>query len=171
VALLDRYRVLELSDERALMTGRLLADFGADVVHVEPLEGSAARRCPPLAGDRSMYWSAYAANKRSVSLPLSGPDGQATLRDLVGAADFFVTSRPPAELAGYGVHWETVLKQHPHLIYVLVTPFGSTGPKGDWADSDLVVWAAGGPLDPHRDTDRPPVRLSTQQAYLHAAAP
>nr|WP_296070309.1 CoA transferase [uncultured Actinoplanes sp.] len=174
MALLDSYRVLDLTDEQGLMTGRLLADFGADVVQVEPPEGSAARSCPPVAvvggRQRSMYWSAYAANKRGVAVDLTSRGGRADLLDLVAAADFFVTSYPASDLARWGLRWEQLRTRHPGLVYVRITPFGSTGPKQGYAASDLVVWAAGGPLDPHRDDDRPPVRISSQQAFLHAAA-
>ena len=53
----------------------------------------------------------------------------------------------------------------------MISPFGWTGPKASYADTDLVVWAAGGPLEPHRDGEsRPPLRISVPQAYLHAAA-
>jgi crotonobetainyl-CoA:carnitine CoA-transferase CaiB-like acyl-CoA transferase len=55
-------------------------------------------------------------------------------------------------------------------IYTSITPFGSDGPKAAYADSELILWAAGGPLAAHQDGDRPPLRISVPQAYLHAAA-
>ena len=54
------------------------------------------------------------------------------------------------------------------MIYVSITPFGQDGPKASYADSDLVILAAGGPLLLYGDEDRPPVRVSVPQAYLHA---
>ena len=58
---------------------------------------------------------------------------------------------------------------NPKLIYVLITPFGQDGPKASYADSDLIVMAAGGPQVLTGDDDRPPVRLSVPQGYLHAS--
>jgi crotonobetainyl-CoA:carnitine CoA-transferase CaiB-like acyl-CoA transferase len=68
MAFLSGYRVLDLTDERGLLAGRLLADLGADVVQVEPPAGSSARGCVPLrpGGDGSLLFDAYAANKRGL---------------------------------------------------------------------------------------------------------
>ncbi|MPY56513.1 CaiB/BaiF CoA-transferase family protein [Streptomyces spongiae] len=168
--MLEHVRVLDLSDERGLLCGRLLADLGADVVQVEPAGGSTARAHPPLSGGRSFYWDAYAANKRGVSADLDSPDVPATLADLFAAADILITSQPPGRLRAQGLEPERVVRAFPHLVHTAITPFGLTGPKSDRPDSDLVLWAAGGPLDPHREDGRPPVRISVPQAYLHAAA-
>jgi crotonobetainyl-CoA:carnitine CoA-transferase CaiB-like acyl-CoA transferase len=59
---------------------------------------------------------------------------------------------------------------NPALVYGTLTAFGHDGPKAGYAESDLVVWAAGGPLQPNRDGDRPPLRMSVEHAYLNAAA-
>src|SRR3989442_1407810 len=59
---------------------------------------------------------------------------------------------------------------NPALVYVSITPFGQEGPKAHYADSDLIILAAGGPLVLTGDDDRPPVRVSVPQAYLHASA-
>ena len=164
MAFLSGYKVLDLTDERGLIAGRMLADLGADVVQVEPPTGSTAR-------DRvSLYWDAYAANKRGVVADLGTDEGRALIRELAAQADFLIESAPAGAMAGYGLDWPDLRAVNPALIYVSITPFGRTGPKAGYADSDLIVWAAGGPLDPHRDGDRPPVRISLPQAYLHAGA-
>ena len=171
--MLEHVRVLDLTDARGLLCGRLLADLGADTVQVEPARGSPARHHPPLTGGPprgSLYWHAYAANKRGVALDLDAPKGIAALEALIAAADILVTSLSPAWLAERGLGHRRLLRAHPHLVYTSITPFGLTGPKAHCADSDLVLWAAGGPLDPHREGDRPPVRISVPQAYLHASA-
>ncbi len=172
MALLAGYRVLDDTAEWGLMAGRLLADLGADVVQLEPPDGSPARACAPVDtdGGRSAYWAAFAANKRGLALDRSGPDGRAALAELVAAADFFLTSQDPETLAADGLGWEQLSARHPSLVYVHVSPFGLTGPKSTYAASDLVVWAASGALQPNRDGDRPPVRLSSEQARLHAGA-
>ncbi len=175
--MLDHLKVLDLSDERGLLTGRLLADLGADVVQVEPSSGSTARAATPLSADgTSLYWASYAANKRGIVLDLEpGPAGAEALArfdELAAVADVVLTSATGEWLRARGLHPEQVTARHPHLVHVSVTPFGLTGPKAEWVDSDLVVWAAGGPLEPHRDpdSDRPPLRVSVPQTYLHAAA-
>lgn len=171
--MLEHLRVLDLTDERGLLCGRLLADLGADVVQVEPLAGSSARSAPPTTehGPRSsMFWAAFAAGKRSVALDLDHEEGLGRLRELARRADILVTSWPRDWLAERGLDPQRLRDANPGLVYTVVSAFGWDGPKADYADSDLVVWAAGGPLDPHRDTDRAPLRISVPQAFLHAAA-
>jgi crotonobetainyl-CoA:carnitine CoA-transferase CaiB-like acyl-CoA transferase len=168
---LPGYRVLDLTDERGMIAGRMLADLGADVIQVELPGGSSARRCPPLEPDGgSLYFDAFAANKRGITADLDAPGGQLLIRQLAAAADILIESADPGQMAARSLDWADLLEVNPRLVYVSVTPFGRTGPKANYAESDLTVWAAGGPLDPHRDGVRPPVRISLPQAYLHAGA-
>jgi crotonobetainyl-CoA:carnitine CoA-transferase CaiB-like acyl-CoA transferase len=174
--MLSPYRVIDLTDERGLLAGKMLADLGADVIQVEPPGGSTARRVPPFADGqsgsaaRSLYWEAYAANKRGVSCDLSRPEGQTLLRRLAATADFLFESSAPGELAAHGLGYDKLAAINPRLVYTSITPFGQSGPKAAYADSDLVLWAAGGPLGAAREPDRPPLRVSVPQSYLHAAA-
>ena len=168
---LSGYRVLDLTDERGMVAGRMLADLGADVVQAEPAAGSTARRCRPLEADgRSLYFDAYAANKRGIVADPDEPDGQRLIRELAAAADILIESADPGVMAARALDWPDLEKVNPRLIYVSVTPFGRTGPKAHYAESDLTVWAAGGPLDLNRDGTQPPVRISLPQTYLHAGA-
>lgn len=173
--MLSPYRVLDLTDERGLLCGQLLGDLGADVIQVEPPGGSPARRLAPFCGDephpeRSLYWWACTRNKRSITLDLETADGQAMLRRLVRSAHFLIESDKPGELARRGLGYDDLAAQNPALIYVSISPFGASGPKAHYADGDLIVMAAGGPLALGGDDDRPPVRLSVPQAYFHASA-
>lgn len=171
--MLEHLRVLDLTDERGLLCGRLLADLGADVVQVEPLGGSTARSAPPVATDGarpSLYWETFAANKRGVALDLDDQAGLAVLRELAAAADVLVTSLPAAWLRERGLDPDALRAASPRLVYTHISAFGWSGPKAGYADTDLVVWAAGGPLDPHRAEGRPPLRISVPQAFLHASA-
>ena len=174
MAFLDCYRVLDLTDERGLLAGRILSDLGADVVAVEPPGGSTARACGPFqeadGEPRSLLWDAYAAGKRGVTADLDDESGQALVRRLAASADFLIESAPPGRMAQVGLDWPQLRGLNPRLIYVSITPFGRTGPKAGYAAADLICWAAGGPLDPHRDELHGPVRISLPQAYLHAAA-
>jgi benzylsuccinate CoA-transferase BbsE subunit len=167
---LDGLKVLDCSDERGLLAGRLLADLGADVVQVEPPSGSSARNAPPIAAGQSMYWETYAANKRGVVCDLDTAAGRADLLTLASRADFLIESSDPGTFDGLGLGWQTLQQINPWLIYVTVTPFGPDGPKAHWAATDLTVWAAGGPLAHNWDEVGPPLRISVPQAYLHAAA-
>lgn len=169
--MLEHLRVLDLTDERGLLCGRMLADLGADVVQVEPLAGSTARAVPPVAASgTSLYWETFAANKRGLAVDLDDDAGVALVRDLAARADVVVTSLPAPWLSERGLDPDTLRAATPELVYTHVSAFGWSGPKASYADSDLVVWAAGGPLDPHRGEDGTPLRISVPQAFLHAAA-
>lgn len=171
--MLEHLRVLDLTDERGLLCGRLLADLGADVVQVEPAGGSTARQAPPLPGTTapaSMFWEAYAAGKRGIAVDLDRDDDVADLRRLADVADIVVTSWPRPLLERLGLDPATLRAARPELVCTVVSAFGWDGPKAAYADTDLVVWAAGGPLAPHRDGTLPPLRISVPQAFLHAAA-
>ena len=168
---LDSYRIVDFTDERGLLAGRMLADLGADVIQVEPLAGSSARRVGPFDPDgESLYWQAYAANKRGVSCDLDRPEGRDAARRLCAEADFVFESESPGVMAGRGLGYDDIRALNPRVIYTSITPFGSDGPKASYADTELILWAAGGPLHAHRDGDKPPVRISVPQAYLHGAA-
>ncbi|MDB5480083.1 MAG: subunit of succinyl-CoA:benzylsuccinate CoA-transferase [Caulobacteraceae bacterium] len=168
---LSPYRVIDLTDERGLLAGQMLAKLGADVIQVEPPGGSTARRVGPFdAEGRSLYWSAYAAGKRGVTLDVETLEGRARLLDLLAGADILIESAEPGRMAAMGLDFASLARAFPRLICVSVTPFGSDGPKRDWAASELTLWAAGGPLFPHRDVEGPPLRISAPQAWLHGAA-
>jgi crotonobetainyl-CoA:carnitine CoA-transferase CaiB-like acyl-CoA transferase len=173
--MLSPYRVLDLTTERGLLCGQILGDLGADVIKVEPPRGSPARRLGPFYQDDphldgSLFWWAYNRNKRSITLDLTRSDGQTLLRRLVEGAHFFLESDTPGTLAQYGLGYDNLAAVNPGLVYVSISPFGQDGPKAAYADSDLIVLAAGGALVLNGDDDRPPVRVSVPQAYLHASA-
>src|SRR5271156_947248 len=172
---LARYRVLDLTDERGLLCGQLLADLGADTIVVEPPGGSSVRRLAPFYQDRrdpdgSLYWWAYNRNKRAITLDFTAPEGRALLLQMVAGADFLIESAAPGHMTGLGLGFDDLARINPRLVYVSISPFGGSGPKAGWAASDLTVMAAGGPLALTGDDDRPPLRVSVPQAYLHAAA-
>jgi crotonobetainyl-CoA:carnitine CoA-transferase CaiB-like acyl-CoA transferase len=173
---LSSYRVLDLTDERGLLAGQIFAKLGADVIQIEPPGGSSARHKAPLDDrGRSYYWSAYAAGKRSITLDLEQDQDRDRLLQLVDSADFLFESAAPGKMAELGLDYATLSRRNPKLIHVSITPFGADGPKRGYADSDIVLWAAGGPMHPHRDGgfldgEGPPLRISVPQSYLHAAA-
>ena len=126
--LLEPYRVLDLTDERGLLASKILADLGADVIQIEPPGGSPARNVGPFYGDdplpdKSLFWWAYAANKRSITLDLEQKDGCALLEKLVAKADFLIESFSPGYLEGLGLDYERLTKINPKLVMVSITFF------------------------------------------------
>jgi crotonobetainyl-CoA:carnitine CoA-transferase CaiB-like acyl-CoA transferase len=168
---LSPYRVLDMTDERGLLAGSMLARLGAEVIQLEPPEGSGGRFAAPLDVEgRSFYWSAFAAGKKSVVLDIASELGRAAFLRLVETADFLIETESPDHLARLGLDYDRLKLVRPQLVHVSITPFGRDGPKRHYADAELVLWAAGGPLHPNRDVEGPPLRISVPQAYLHGAA-
>ena len=164
--------VVDLTDERGLLAGQILAKLGARVIQVEPPGGSRARRVGPFDDQgRSLFWSAYAAGKESLVLDIDEANDRERLHGLLADADVLIDSERPGRLAAVGLDAASLSARHPRLITVSITGFGSEGPKAHWADCDLIVWAAAGTLHLHRDAPgAPPLPMSVPQAWLHAAA-
>ena len=160
--MLSPYRVLDLTDVRGQLAGAMLAWLGADVISIEPPEGFATRHQGPFADDvddvnASLTHWAFHRGKRSVVL-----DGHADFDRLVAGADVVIT--------GGELDYDTLAVINPSIILASITPFGLTGPRADWAATDLTIWAAAGPLVVTGDDDRAPVRPSVPQAWAHASA-
>lgn len=173
--LLAPYRVLDLTDDRGQIAGMMLGDLGADVVRVEPLGGSDARRVGPLltegdASDRSLSFTAYNRNKRSIEIDFESEEGRSTLLSLVAGADFVLDSGPPNLLDEADLDFARLLEVNPQLVHVRVTPFGEDGPYANRPSADLTIAALGGPMSLQGERDRAPVRLSIPQAFRHAGA-
>jgi len=172
--LLTPYRVLDLTDQRGMLTGQILADLGADVIAIEPPGGSSARSVGPFAGDdpgpdRSLFWWAYARNKRGVTCNLDHPDGQALVRQLAAGADFVLESDEPGAMAARGLGYDDLSADRDGLIYTSISAFGQSGPKAGYQATDLILMAAGGPLILSGGAGEAPVRVSVPQAWSHAS--
>ncbi|WP_375688305.1 CoA transferase [Pseudooceanicola sp. LIPI14-2-Ac024] len=160
-------RVLDLTDHRGVLAGRMLAMLGADVLQVEPVDGSSARRQGPFDADgRSLYWAAYGTGR--TSLVLDREADAERLMALAAQADVVLESGNPGR-DGF-LDTAALLGRNPGAVHVIVTPFGLDGPKAGYADSDLTAWASGGPLKPTESQTKIPTRVSVPQAYHHAAA-
>ena len=167
--------MLDLADEKGALCGKIFADMGADVIKVEPPQGCSTRRIPPFVDDlpdaeRSLYFIAYQAGKRSVTLSLDSPDGRALLEDLVRKSDFLLESFPVGYLESIGLGYERLAKLNPRIIHTSITPFGDRGPGRNYKAADIVSWAAGGPMYLMGEEGRPPLEMSLPQAGLHAGA-
>jgi crotonobetainyl-CoA:carnitine CoA-transferase CaiB-like acyl-CoA transferase len=172
---LSPYRVLDLTDERGILCGKILADLGADVVQVEPPGGSAARNIGPfyhneVHPEKSLFWWAYAANKRGITLNLHTADGAELLKGLVKDAHFLIESFPPGYLEGLGLGYEELRAMNPGLVMVSITPFGQDGPYAGYKAPDIVGMAMGGLMYLTGDPDRAPVRVGFPQFHLHGSA-
>lgn len=176
--MLSSYRVLDLTDEKGWLCGKMLGDLGADVIKIEPQGGDPGRNIGPFYHDepdpeKSLYWFAFNASKRGITLNIESADGRRLLKKLVKKADFVIESFSPGYLGKLALSYNDLEKINPGIIMVSITPFGQTGPYKDFKASDIVIWAMGGKLYPHGDPEhpeRPPIRIShPSQAYLHAA--
>ncbi len=170
--MLSPYRVIDLTDERGVLAGQMLADLGADVIQVEPPDGSSGRAVAPFFADRpddSIYWAAYTRGKRGVTCNLEDRRGRDLFLRLLDSADFLFESADVGRMADLGLGYEALHERFPNLIYTSISAFGQTGPKAQYAGSDLAIWAAGSPLLMTGDDDRPPVRVSQPQSWGHAA--
>jgi crotonobetainyl-CoA:carnitine CoA-transferase CaiB-like acyl-CoA transferase len=170
VTALAGLRVVELSHERSAFAGKLLADMGADVVVVEPPEGSALRRWGPFVDDtpdpeRSLAWWHYNTSKRGVVLDLETEAGRAGFRRLVARADLVLEAEDPGRLAALGLDYGDLARRE--LIWVSVTPYGRKLPGRADLMTDLTLLAAGGPVWScgYDDHSLPPVRGGGFQGY------
>jgi len=175
--MLNDYRILDLTDDRGLIGGMILADLGADVIAIEPPGGNrASRRGPFAAGSNegdiedSLVWQSYARGQRSLVLDLETDEGRAGLIDLARSADALIESADVGAMDALGLGYEALSAVNSGLIHVAITPFGSTGPKAGWAATDITVAAAAGPMIQSGDRDRPPLRVGLPQTALHAGA-
>ena len=170
--MLSPYRVIDLTDERGVLAGQMLADLGAEVIQVEPPTGSTGRAIAPFFvdhPDESIYWAAYTRGKRGITCNLSDPRGRDLLLRLLETADFLIESSDVGTMAQLDLDYETLRERFPQLIYTSISAFGQTGPKAHYVGSDLAIWAAGTPLLMSGDDDRAPVRISQPQAWGHAS--
>ncbi|MFC1861308.1 CaiB/BaiF CoA transferase family protein [Chloroflexota bacterium] len=174
--MLSPYRVLDLTDDKGLLCGKLLADLGADVIKIEKPGGDSARSLGPFYHDRadpekSLFWFAFNTGKRGITLDVETADGKEIFKRLVADADFVIESFPPGYMDSLGLGYTALEKVNPRIIMVSITPFGQTGPYRDYKATDIVAWAMGARMYPVGDEDRPPVRISHHsQTYLHAGA-
>lgn len=162
---LDGLKVLDLGMLAAgPYCAKLLSDAGADVIHVEqPGSGDPSRALGPFAPDDAEHrlsatFAFLNANKRSVTLDFTHPQGAAVLWDLVDWADIVVESFRPGTLARYGFATDALLARRPSLVLVSVTNYGQTGPYRDFAATELTLQAMAGLMDGNGDEDRQPLR-------------
>ena len=128
--------------------GGILADWGADVVKIEPPTGDPGRLFGRMLGldiDISPPFEMDNRSKRSVVLDLTTDSGRATAVELISGADVFVTNIRPGALQRLGLDFASVAPDHPQLVYGLITGYGETGPDADRAAYDIAAfWSRAG---------------------------
>jgi len=173
--LLSSYRVLDLTDDKGFLCGKILADLGADVIKIESPRGDPARNIGPFFHDiphpeKSLYWLAFNAGKRGITLNIETSDGREIFKHLVKKADFVIESYSPGYMDSLGLGYQNLSRINPRLILTSISPFGQTGPYKDFKAPDIVAVAMSGYVSICGDPDRPPVRTSYPQAYSLACA-
>lgn len=143
---LDELKVLELGQ---LIAGpfatKLLGEFGADVIKIEPPEsGDPLRRWRMIEDGTSLWWHVQTRNKRSVALDLRSTEGQELVRRLVAEADVLVENFRPGTLEGWGLGWDVLSAINPGLIMVRISGYGQTGPYRDKPGFGVIGEAMGG---------------------------
>lgn len=154
-------RVVELGNYIAAPTaGRLLADFGAEVIKVErPGTGDELRTWRLYGGDTSLLYRTINRNKRSVELDLRSEEGRDAVLDLLSRSDALIENFRPGTLDGWGFGPDVLAGANPDLVVARVSAFGQTGPMAGRPGFAAVAEAFGGMRDLVGDPDRPPARV------------
>lgn len=162
-------RVVDLTEGRGLLAGKLLADMGADVILVEWPEGSPARSRGPFKDDRpglenSLYFLNFNSNKRGITLNLDTSQGLALFKRLVTSAGILVEDYPIGRMQALGLDYPALGDINPAIILASITSFGSAGPYAQYKAPDLVSMAMGGLMYVNGPPDAAPVVAPCEQA-------
>ena len=163
---LEGIRVIELATGIAgPYAGKLLADYGADVIKVEPPGGDPTRREGARPGPRpdpeaSPLFLHLNTNKRSVVADLDSGPGVELVRSLAATANVVVESETPGRLDELGLGPDRLRAANPSLVVASVTPFGATGPDAARPGAEIVAYALGGPMQATGDPEREPTKLA-----------
>jgi formyl-CoA transferase len=158
---LQGLKVLELGQLIAgPFAGKTLADFGADVIKVEPPGiGDPLRKWRLLRDGTSVWWEVQSRNKRSVCLDLRTLDGQHAVRALAAEADVLIENFKPGTLEGWGLGWAALHALNPRLIMLRISGYGQTGPYHDKPGFGVIAEAMGGMRHLTGEPGRVPVRV------------
>jgi len=151
----------------------LLADYGAEVLKIEPPEGDTLRQWPPLHSGDSENFASLNRSKRSIALDLKEAKDLALARRLVLEADVLVENNRAGAMERLGLGWDWCHQQHPRLIYCSISAYGQAGPRSGEGGFDLTMQAAAGVMSVTGEADGAPVKcgvpISDFTAGLYAA--
>ncbi len=175
--MLNGLRVLDLGPGIApSFCAKLLADYGAQVIKVEPPgTGDPARRMGPFVDDdpnpeKSIPFLYLNTGKRSVTLDCATESGRAILLKLLDNADILVEGFPPSQTEQWALNHHSLAQSHPQLVITSVTPFGQNGPYRDFQATDIITCAMSGLMYHSGDSDREPLRNALDQSLYVAGA-
>ncbi len=153
--------------------GMLLADMGADVIKVEPLEGDMLRQWPPISNGFSENFASLNRNKRSVALDLKSPEGRDAARRLILSADGVIENNRPGVMERLGLGYASLRAENPRLIYCSISAYGQTGPRAGEGGFDVTVQGMSGIMSVTGEQGGAPVKagvpVSDFSAGLYAA--
>lgn len=158
--LLQDVKIVELTTYVAAPSaGRILADWGADIVKVEAVpKGDTTRYAVPLPGMKYITYDVHNANKKSIALNLKTPEGREVMDKLLADADVFLTNTRARGLEKLGLDYNTLNDKYPRLIHAHMTGFGETGSMADDPGFDNVCfWALGGAMIASMEKDTAPI--------------
>ena len=158
---LAKLKVIEMGQLIAgPFAAKTLADFGADVIKIEPPKvGDALRKWRLLKDGTSVWWQVQSRNKRSLSLDLKQAEAQEIVRTLVKEADVLIENFRPGTLEGWGLDPVKLLELNPKLIVLRISGYGQTGPYRDKPGFGVVAEAMGGLRHLTAEPGRVPVRV------------
>ena len=164
-------RVLDLGTMIAgPVAATLLGDFGAEVLKVEqPQGGDPMRGIGPFVDGESLWFNVESRNKKSLSLDLRLPEGQALLRELVQHADVVIENFRPGTMASWGLSYQDLSAINPRIVMLSTSGFGQTGPNSARAGYDRIGLAFGGLMQVSGHPDRPPVKPGNSMADYQSA--
>lgn len=152
------------------LAGTLLADLGAEVVHVDdPTHGDPGRKMGPPKDDVYLWWKVSARNKRSLTLDLRQPEGQAIAHDLCRWADVVITNFRVGTLERWGLDYESVHALNPKVVYLQVSGFGARSSQRDAPGFGKVGEARSGVVFVTGDPDGPPMHTGFSHADAASA--
>ena len=173
-SLLSGTKVVEICQVAAgPFCGMLLADYGADVLKIEPLAGDSMRQWPPVDKGYSENFASVNRGKRSAALDLKNPADLELARTLILEADVLVENNRPGAMQRLGLGWDWFRERKPTLVYCSISAFGQTGPRANEGGFDVTVQAASGVMSVTGEPDGDPVKcgvpVSDFTAGLYAA--
>ena len=158
---LAQYRVLELGSTVAgPFCGRLFADFGAEVIKIEPAEGDAIRAIGSVVKGKSLYAASIFRNKSLIAVDLRAREGQDIVKKLVAQCDVVVENFRPGGLEKWGLGYAELARINPRIVMVRISGYGQSGPYSKRPGYGIICEAVGGLRHLIGDADRPPARVA-----------
>ena len=154
---------------------KLLADYGADVIKVEPLQGEASRRLGPFSQDRpdpekSGLFLHLNTNKRGIALNLKHPQGRDIALTLAQQVDLVVENFRPGVMDSLGLGYASLKAANPNVVLTSISNFGQSGPYRDYKGSEIIFYGMGGEMCSTGLPDREPLKLGGKVGLYQAGA-